>query len=109
MNERTLFLVHRVSAGLLVPFIIVHLVGILLAVRGGLTAAEILGRTRGSFGWGGFYALFVALAVVHGSIGMRNVLRDWTLWRGRSLDIAMLVLGAVLLLAGLRAVAAVVA
>lgn len=109
MNERALFLIHRLSAGLLVPFIIVHLVGILIAVRGGLTAGEILGRTQGSFGWGGFYTLFVVLAVVHGSIGLRNVLRDWTLWRGRSLDIAMSALGAVLLLAGLRAVAAVVA
>ena len=33
--------------------------------RGGLSAAEILERTRGSVGWAAFYALFVLAVAVH--------------------------------------------
>jgi hypothetical protein len=36
------------------------------------------------------------------------VLKEWTAWRGRSLDMAMLLLATALLLSGLRAVWAVV-
>ncbi len=36
--------------------VLVHLATIIYAVRGGLTAAEILERTRGSVGWAVFYA-----------------------------------------------------
>jgi fumarate reductase subunit C len=44
---------------------------------------------------------------VHAPIGLRNVLREWTAWRGRSL-VAVLALFALLLLAlGLRAAFAV--
>lgn len=108
MSERTVFILHRASGGLLAPFVVIHLLGILLAVGGGLTADEILGRTQGSICWAAFYMLFALLASIHGSIGMRNVLRDWTPWRGRWLDTAMLALAAVLFITGLRAVVAVV-
>ena len=86
-----------------------HLVLILYAVHGGLSAAEILGRTQGSVAWGAFYVLFVVAVAVHAPIGVRNVVREWTRWRGRSLDIASVVLAIALLGLGLRAVAAVVA
>lgn len=109
MSERALFILQRATAGLLVPFLALHLVVILYAMRGGLTAQEILGRTQGSVAWALFYGAFVALAAVHGPIGVRNVLREWTGWRGRSLDLAMLALGLAFLLMGLRAVLAVVA
>ena len=109
MSERRLFVLQRASAGLLAPFVVLHLLVILYAVQGGLTAEEILARTRGSVGWALFYGAFVGLAAVHAPIGLRNVLRDWTRWRGRSLDWAMLALGLVFLAMGLRAVAAVVA
>ena len=109
MSERSLFILQRASAGLLAPFVALHLLVILYAVEGGLTAEEILARTRGSLGWGLFYGAFVVLAAAHAPIGLRNVLRDWTRWRGRSLDIAMLALGLAFLAMGLRAVAAVVA
>ncbi len=94
---------------LLAPLVVVHLGLILYAVRGGLTADEILGRTQGSIGWALFYGFFVLAASVHAPIGVRNVLKEWTAWRGRSLEIAMLVLAAALLVSGLRAVWAVVA
>jgi fumarate reductase subunit C len=109
MSERSLFVLQRASAGLLAPFVVLHLLVILYAVQGGLTAEEILARTRGSVGWALFYGAFAALAALHAPIGLRNVLRDWTRWRGRSLDWAMLALGLVFLAMGLRAVAAVVA
>lgn len=109
MSERGLFILQRASAGLLAPFVVVHLVVILYATSGGLTADEILARTQGSVGWALFYGAFVVAAAVHAPIGVRNIVRDWTPWRGRSLDTAMLALGLVFLMIGLRAVMAVVA
>ena len=105
--EARLFFLQRASAMLLAPLVLAHLGLILYAVRGGLTAEEILGRTQGSVGWAFFYGAFVLAASVHAPIGVRNVLREWTPWRGASLDIAMLALGALLMAAGLRAVWAV--
>jgi len=107
--ETRLFVLQRMSAMFLAPLVIVHLVLILYAVRGGLTADEILARTQGSIGWTLFYGVFVLAASVHAPIGVRNVLREWTSWRGHSLDVAMLVLATALMASGLRAVWAVVA
>ena len=108
MNEAALFALQRLTAKLLAPLVVVHLVLILYAVHGGLNAAEILGRTQGSAAWGAFYGLFVLAVAVHAPIGVRNVVREWTRWRGRSLDVASVGLAIVLLALGLRAVAAVV-
>lgn len=108
MNEAALFALQRLTAKLLAPLVVVHLVLILYAVHGGLSAAEILGRTQGSAAWGAFYGLFVLAVAVHAPIGMRNVVREWTRWRGRSLDVASVGLAIGLLALGLRAVAAVV-
>lgn len=100
---------QRASAALLAVCVLVHLVTMTYAVRNGLTAAEILARTSGSAFWTAFYALFVAAVAVHAPIGLRTVLSEAIGWRGRSLDIAMLVLAAFLALWGWRAVYAVVA
>jgi fumarate reductase subunit C len=54
-----------------------------------------------------FYGLFVVAVAIHAPIGLRNVLREWTPWRGRSLDGALALLSLLLLLLGLRAVIAV--
>ena len=108
MNEAALFALQRLAAKLLAPLVIVHLVLILYAVHGGLSATEILDRTQGSAAWGAFYGLFVLAVAVHAPIGVRNVLREWTRWRGRSLDVASVGLAIALLALGLRAVAAVV-
>jgi fumarate reductase subunit C len=104
-----MFLAQRLSAAVLGIAITVHLGTILYAVRGGLTAAEILGRTQGNLGFAAFYALFVVAVAVHAPIGLRNVLREWTPWRGRSLDVAMALFMAALLGLGFRAVYAVYA
>lgn len=102
-----LSLMQRASALVLAPLVLIHLALILYAVEGGLSAAEILGRTRGSYLWMAVYGLFVVAAALHGPIGLYNVVREWTPWRGRSLSIAMIVFGVILLGLGLRAVAAV--
>ena len=108
MNEAVLFALQRLTAKLLAPLVVIHLALILYAVQGGLSAAEILGRTQGSATWGAFYGLFVVAVAIHAPIGVRNVVREWTRWRGRSLDVASVGLAIVLLALGLRAVAAVV-
>jgi fumarate reductase subunit C len=103
-----LWAAQRASAAILAVCVLVHLATIIYAVRGGLTAEEILGRTSRSIGWAVFYGLFVAAVAVHAPIGLRNVLTETIQWRGRSLELAMLVLGVVLALSGWRAVYAVV-
>ncbi len=107
MNAR-LSLAQRLSALVLAPLVLVHLGLMVYAIGDGLTAAEILARTRGSLGWGLFYGLFVLAATIHAPIGLYAVLREMTPWRGKSLDLAMLAFGLALLVLGARAVLAVV-
>ena len=107
MNVR-LYILQRATAAIMVPLVLAHLVVIYYATSRGLSAADILGRTRGSFGWGAFYAAFVLSAATHGAIGVRVVASEWTGLRGRRLDILMWGVGLVLALLGLRAVVAVV-
>lgn len=108
-REAILWLAQRASAGVLAVCVVVHLALILYAVRGGLSAAEVLGRTRGSAGWLGFYLIFVAAAAIHAPIGLRSILREWAGWRGPPLDLAVLAFGVVLALLGVRAALAVFA
>ena len=103
----TLFLLQRASAFVLAAAVAVHLATILYAVRGGLTAGEILARTHGNVVFLAFYSLFVLAVAVHAPIGLRNILHEWTPWRGRSLDMALALFAALLLVLGLRAVFAV--
>lgn len=98
-----LFLAQRLTALFLAVFAIVHLATIVYAVQGGLTAGEILARTRGNAGLLVFYALFVLAAAVHGPIGLRAVLREWPGWKGAATDAAMLLVAAILVGLGLRA------
>ena len=110
MNKRSQVLLwgaQRISAMVLALCVMVHLITIIYAVRHGLSAAEILGRTRGSVAWGGFYALFVAAVAIHAPIGVRNICAEMG-WRGRGIDVLMFVLALTLALWGLRAVWAVV-
>ena len=107
MKEAWLFAAQRLSALVMAPLVLLHLGVILYAVRGGLSADEILSRTEGSLFWGAAYGLFVLAAAVHAPIGLRAVLQEWCRWRGAGLDIAMTLFGLVLLALGLRAVAAV--
>ena len=104
-----LLLAQRATAAVLAMAVAIHLVTIIYAVRGGLNAGEILGRTRGNALFLAFYSLFVVAASIHAPIGLRNVLREWANWRGRSLDLAMIALAVTLLALGLRAAFAVYA
>jgi fumarate reductase subunit C len=102
-----LFIAQRASAAVLAFAVTVHLATILYAVRGGLTAGEVLARTRENHWFFAFYFLFVLAVAVHAPIGLRNVLREWTPWRGRSLDVALALFALLLVVLGLRAAAAV--
>jgi fumarate reductase subunit C len=102
-----LFIAQRVSAAVLVFAVSVHLATILYAVRGGLTAGEVLARTRDNHWFFAFYVLFVLAVAVHAPIGLRNVLREWTPWHGRSLDVALALFALLLLITGFRAAVAV--
>jgi fumarate reductase subunit C len=103
-----LYVLQRMTAALMVPLIVVHLIVIIYATNRGLSAADILGRTRGSVVWGLYYGTFVVAAAIHGAIGVRGVACEWLGWREKALDRLMWIFGALLLILGLRAVAAVV-
>jgi fumarate reductase subunit C len=107
MNVR-LYILQRATAMLMVPLIIVHVIVILYATRRGLSAAEILSRTRGSISWAAYYGLFVIAAAVHAGIGVRTVAIEWGGLRPRSADAVMWGMGFALLVLGLRAVTAVI-
>lgn len=108
-GETGLWIAQRASAVVLAVCAIVHVGVMIYAVRGGLSAAEILGRTRGNAGWAAFYGLFVAAVAVHVPIGLRAIATEWLGWRARSLGIVLHLLGLLLLTLGLRAVWAVYA
>ena len=99
-----LWMVQRASAAVLALCVSVHLVTIVYAVRGGLSAAEIFARTKASSGWFFFYAVFVLAVAVHAPIGLRPVLTEWLGWRGRSREAFVLLFGVLLAWMGMRAV-----
>lgn len=110
VNTRTqvlLWTAQRISAAVLAVCVAVHLVTIIYAVRNGLSAAEILGRTSGSYAWAGFYAIFVAAVAVHAPIGLRSVLAETFNWRGSTLEAMVLSVALATAIWGLRAVWAV--
>jgi fumarate reductase subunit C len=99
---------QRISAMVLALCVLVHLAVMIYAVRGGLSASEILGRTQGNWGFAVFYTVFVVACAVHVPVGMANIAREWwgmgdsaALWLSRAFGLLLLVMG-------LRAVAAVV-
>jgi fumarate reductase subunit C len=106
--ETWLFVAQRASAVVLAVCVAVHLAVIVYAAQAGISAAAILGRTRGAFGWMTFYGLFVAAIAVHAPIGLRAILRESTPWRGATLDLAVLAFAVLLLGLGLRAIGSVV-
>jgi fumarate reductase subunit C len=100
---------QRISAMVLALCVLVHLGGMIYAVRGGLSAAEILGRTRGSYGIAGFYAVFVLACAVHVPIGLARICEEWLRMRAVAAVILAKLAGLAILIMGLRAVIAVVA
>ena len=108
-RETTLWLAQRVSAAVLALCVIVHLITIIYATRGGLSASEILSRTRGSGAWLVFYGVFVLAIAVHVPIGLRAIVTEWLGWSGPARDALLAVFGVTLLVTGLGAAWAVFA
>ncbi len=106
-NQVLLWTAQRVSAMVLALCVVVHLATMIYAVRHGLSAAEILGRTQGNYAWLAFYGLFVAAVAIHAPIGVRTIVGETLGWRGATIDILMFVLGIALAAWGLRAAFAV--
>ena len=102
--QTLLWLAQRASAAVLGVCVLVHLATMIYAVRGGLTAAEILSRTQGSAAWFAFYSLFVLAIVVHVPIGLRAVLGEWLGWRSPSRDWVLFLFSSILGFMGMRAV-----
>lgn len=98
---------QRITALLMGPFVIGHIAVMTYAIQGGLSAAEILGRTQGSVLWFLFYGVFVVAVSVHGAIGLRVIAHEWAGAKGAALDILMWVVGLGLFGLGARAVWAV--
>ncbi len=101
MLDLRLYLLQRLSALVMAPLVIGHIAVMIYAVQGGLSAAEILGRTQGSLGWALFYGTFVLAASVHGAIGLRVIAHEWLGLKGPALGalgwgvfLGLLVLGA---------------
>jgi fumarate reductase subunit C len=102
-----LYLAQRGTAFILAFAVTVHLITIIFAVHGGLTAGDILARTHGNRAFLAFYLVFVFAAAIHAPIGLRSVLREWARWRGRSLDVALILFSLCLVALGVRAALAV--
>jgi fumarate reductase subunit C len=107
MNVR-LYVWQRGTAALLAPLVVIHIAVIFYATRQGFSAADILSRTHGSVVWAAFYGVFVAAAAVHASIGVRNILHEWSPFGERRAGLFAIGFGLLLALLGFRAVAAVV-
>ena len=99
-----LWVAQRASAAVLALCVTVHLATMTYAIRGGLSAAEILSRTKCNAGWLAFYSVFVLAVALHAPIGLRSVLLEWFGWRGASRDIFLVSLAMLLAGLGMRAV-----
>lgn len=107
MNVR-LYVWQRATAALMAPLVLIHIAVIFYATRQGLSAADILSRTRGSVVWAAYYGIFVAAVSIHAAIGVRNILSEWSPLGERRAGQAAIALGLLLAALGLRAVCAVV-
>jgi fumarate reductase subunit C len=107
MNVR-LYVWQRATAALMAPLVLIHIAVIFYATRQGLSAADILSRTRGSIAWAAYYGIFVAAVCIHASIGVRNVLIEWSPLDERGAGKFAVAFGLLLAALGVRAIAAVV-
>ncbi len=107
MLNLRLYMLQRLTALLMAPLVLGHLAVMIYAIQGGLSAAEILGRTQGSALWFLFYGTFVVAVAVHGAIGLRAIAHEWGGLRGPALDLFMWATGLALFALGARAVWAV--
>lgn len=104
MLSLRLYMLQRITALLMAPLVIGHLAVMIYAIRGGLSAEEILGRTQGSVVWFLFYGTFTVAVAIHGAIGLRTIIHEWGGLRGIALDVVMWGIGLGLFALGARAV-----
>lgn len=109
MLDVRLYMAQRLSALVMAPFVIVHIAVMVYAIQGGLTAAEILGRTQGSVFWFLFYGMFVVAVSIHAAIGLRVILYEWAGLKGAVLNSVSWGIGLLLFAMGANAVWAVTA
>ncbi len=107
MLNLRLYMLQRLTALLMAPLVLGHLAVMIYAIQGGLSAAEILGRTQGSALWFTFYGTFVVAVSIHGAIGLRSILHEWAGLKGALLEAVMWLAGIGLFILGARAVWAV--
>ena len=74
--QAKLWYAQRISAMVLGLCVAIHLLIIFYAIRGGLSAQEILGRTQGNLAFAIFYEIFVLACFVHAPIGAANILQE---------------------------------
>lgn len=107
MLNLRLYMLQRIAALLMAPLVLGHLALMIYAVQGGLSTAEILGRTQGSAIWFAFYGTFVVAVSIHGAIGLRAIAFEWGGLKGAALEAFMWLTGLGLFAMGARAVWAV--
>jgi len=74
--QAKLWYAQRISAMVLGICVAIHLLIIFYAIRGGLSAQEILGRTQGNVLFAIFYEVFVIACFVHAPIGVANIVQE---------------------------------
>jgi fumarate reductase subunit C len=104
MIEFRLYMLQRLSALVMAPFVIVHIGVMIYAIQDGLSAAEILGRTQGSVFWFLFYGMFVVAVSIHAALGLRVILSEWARLRGAALTVTSWAIGLGLFALGWNAV-----
>lgn len=109
MLDVRLYMLQRITALIMAPLTLGHIAVMIYAVQGGLTSAEILGRTEGSVLWFLFYGSFVVAVSLHAAIGLRVILHETFAVKGRALSVFTWGVCLILLAMGGRAVWAVTA
>ena len=98
------YLIQRLSALLMAPFVLGHLAVMIYAIEGGLSVGEILGRTQDSLIWFLFYGSFVLAVSIHAALGLKVILAEWAGITGQANSVISWVIGLGLLIMGGQAI-----
>ena len=104
MLDLRLYMLQRLSALVMAPLVLGHIAVMIYAIQGGLSAAEILGRTQGSVFWFLFYGIFVIAVSIHAAIGLRSVVHEMLGLKGSALVVFSWAVCLLLLALGMSAV-----
>jgi len=107
MIDKRIYIWQRLSALVMIPLVIGHLAVMIYAIKGGLSVAEILGRTQDSIVWLLFYGSFVLAVSVHAALGLGVISAEWLSLKPRMAAYLSLAIGLVLLAMGSHAIWAV--